>query len=161
MNEVTPLNLIFFFWSKNSFKILDPQWQLTSKGGKNVIFQSKAKIRMEILVSFLFLWFAWNFPSCFHLIWMMIREFLYSLIPVIIISLCHWGVFPSSVHLTNISWLNLQIILGRKLGDIFCDWTVSEESIYWEKPVTRTVSMSISKKTEITTSHRSYCVLIN
>lgn len=68
------------------------------------------------------------------------------------ISLCRWRLLPPSVHLTNISWLNLLTILGRKLGDIFRDCMVSGESIYWDKPIMKTVSISISKKIEITTS---------
>lgn len=67
-------------------------------------------------------------------------------------SICHWRALLSPVNLTDISQLDFPTILGRKLGDIVRDCMVLEETINWDKPITRTASISISKRTEITTS---------
>lgn len=71
-------------------------------------------------------------------------------------SLCHWRVLPSPVHLTDISQLDFPTILGRKLGDIVRDFMVLEETINWDKPIIRTASISISERIEITTSWKFY-----
>jgi len=67
-------------------------------------------------------------------------------------SICHWRALLSPVNLTDISQLDFPTILGRKLSDIVRDCMVLEETINWDKPITRTASISISKRTEITTS---------
>lgn len=56
MNEVQTHNFnALSLCSKNSFKILDPQWQITVKGRKNIFFlQLKIKTYLEILVNFFF-----------------------------------------------------------------------------------------------------------